>query len=69
MISAKLFRTAGVRAARYYSPGLWRLVAFPHPLGQEPVFTDYPETSLTLTSTTVLDSRLVVCEYRPKTPA
>jgi hypothetical protein len=34
--------------------------------GQEPVFTGYPETSLTLASTTVLDSRLVVCEYRPK---
>jgi hypothetical protein len=32
-------------------------------------FTGYPETSLTLTSTTVLDSRLVVCEYRPDTPA
>jgi hypothetical protein len=34
--------------------------------GQEPVFTGYPETSLTLASTTVLDSRLVVCEYRSK---
>jgi dihydrofolate reductase len=49
-----------------------RLVVFPHVLGQagqEPVFAGYPETSLDLTSTTVLDSRLVVCEYRPKTPA
>ncbi len=49
-----------------------RLVVFPHLLGQagqEPVFTGYPETSLTLTSTTVLDSRLVVCEYRPDRPA
>jgi dihydrofolate reductase len=49
-----------------------RLVVFPHVLGQagqEPVFASYPETSLDLTSTTVLDSRLVVCEYRPKTPA
>jgi dihydrofolate reductase len=50
----------------------FRLVVFPHVLGQagqEPVFADYPETALTLASTTVLDSRLVVCEYRPKTPA
>ena len=49
-----------------------RLVVFPHVLGQagqEPVFTGYPETSLTLASTSVLDSRLVVCEYRPNTPA
>ena len=49
-----------------------RLVVFPHVLGQagqEPVFASYPETSLDLTSTAVLDSRLVVCEYRPKTPA
>jgi dihydrofolate reductase len=49
-----------------------RLVVFPHVLGQagqEPVFTGYPETSLKLTSTTVLDSRLVVCEYRPGIPA
>jgi dihydrofolate reductase len=48
-----------------------RLIVFPHVLGQagqEPVFTGYPETSLTLASTTVLDSRLVVCEYRPDTP-
>ena len=48
-----------------------RLVVFPHVLGQaghEPVFAGYPETTLDLTSTTVLDSRLVVCEYRPKTP-
>jgi riboflavin biosynthesis pyrimidine reductase len=49
-----------------------RLIVFPHVLGQaghEPVFTGYPETSLTLASTAVLDSRLVVCEYRPNTPA
>lgn len=49
-----------------------RLVVFPHVLGQaghEPVFTSYPETRLTLASTTVLDSRLVVCEYRPDIPA
>jgi dihydrofolate reductase len=49
-----------------------RLIVFPHLLGQagqEPVFTGYPETSLTLTSTTVLDSRLMVCEYRPDIPA
>jgi dihydrofolate reductase len=49
-----------------------RLVVFPHVLGQagrEPVFAGYPETGLDLTSTTVLDARLVVCEYRPKTPA
>ncbi len=49
-----------------------RLAVFPHVLGlagREPVFAGYPETSLDLTSTTVLDSRLVICEYRPKTPA
>jgi dihydrofolate reductase len=49
-----------------------RLIVFPHVLGQaghEPVFTGYPETSLDLASTTVLDSRLVVCEYRPSIPA
>jgi dihydrofolate reductase len=49
-----------------------RLVVFPHVLGQsgrEPVFVDYRETSLTLASTTVLDSRLVICEYRPNLPA
>ena len=49
-----------------------RLVVFPHVLGkvgQEPVFAGCPETSLSLASTTVLDSRLVVCEYRPNSPA
>jgi dihydrofolate reductase len=49
-----------------------RLVVFPHVLGQaghEPVFTGYPETSFTLASSTVLDSRLVVCEYRTNIPA
>ena len=49
-----------------------RLVVFPHVLGQagqEPVFAGYPETNLSLASTTVLDSHLVVCEYRPKLPA
>lgn len=49
-----------------------RLVVFPHVLGQagqEPVFAGYPETSLSLASTTVLDSRLVVCEYRRGIPA
>ena len=49
-----------------------RLIVFPHVLGQagqEPVFTGYPETSLTLASTSVLDARLLVCEYRPDTPA
>ena len=49
-----------------------RLVVFPHVLGQsgrEPVFAGYPETSLTLVGTTVLDSRLVICEYRPNLPA
>jgi len=48
-----------------------RLVVFPHVLGkagQEPVFAGYPETSLTLASSTVLDSRLAVCEYRPDIP-
>jgi dihydrofolate reductase len=49
-----------------------RLIVFPHVLGkagQEPVFAGYPETSLTLVSTIVLDSRLLVCEYFPDTPA
>lgn len=49
-----------------------RLVVFPCVLGragQEPVFAGYPETTLDLTSSTVLDSRLLVCEYRPKAPA
>ena len=49
-----------------------RLIVFPHVLGkagQEPVFAGYPETSLALASTTVLDSRLLVCEYRPDTAA
>jgi dihydrofolate reductase len=49
-----------------------RLVVFPHVLGQagqEPLFAGYPETSLNLASTTVLDSRLLVCEYRPGIPA
>ena len=49
-----------------------RLVVFPRVLGQaglEPVFASYPETGLDLTSPAILDSRLVVCEYRPKMPA
>jgi dihydrofolate reductase len=49
-----------------------RLVVFPHVLGQagrEPVFADYPETGLTLVGTAVLDSRLMICEYRPGSPA
>jgi len=49
-----------------------RLIVFPHVLGsagREPVFTGYPETSLDLASITVLDSRLVVCEYRPNIAA
>ena len=46
-----------------------RLIVFPHLLGEsgkEPIFADYPETSLSLIKSTVLDSRLVVCEYQPK---
>jgi dihydrofolate reductase len=49
-----------------------RLVVFPHVLGQagrESVFAGCPETGLTLAGTAVLDSRLVVCEYRPGSPA
>lgn len=49
-----------------------RLAVFPHVLGQsgrEPVFAGYPETGLTLAGTTVLDSRLLICEYRPNPPA
>lgn len=48
-----------------------RLVVFPLVLGKsgrEPVFAGYPETSLTLASTTILDSRLMICEYRPDLP-
>jgi dihydrofolate reductase len=49
-----------------------RLTVFPHVLGQvgrEPVFAGFTETSLTLASTTVLDSSLMICEYRPGSPA
>ena len=49
-----------------------RLVVFPHVLGSagdQAVFAGYHETSLDLISTTVLDSRLAVLEYRPATSA
>jgi dihydrofolate reductase len=45
-----------------------RLVVFPHVLGetgQKPLFAGWPETGFSLTSTSVLDSRLVVCDYHP----
>jgi dihydrofolate reductase len=45
-----------------------RLVVFPLILGdagREPFLAGYPKTSLELTETRVLDSRLVVMEYRP----
>ena len=45
-----------------------RLMIFPltvGPDGREPAFAGYPRTGLTPTSTTVLDGRLLLLEYRP----
>lgn len=45
-----------------------RLAVFPHILGSagsEPMFGGYGETSLTLAGTTVLDSDILMLEYRP----
>lgn len=44
------------------------LMAFPLVLGsagREPVFAGYPQKSLELIDTKVLDSRLILLEYRP----
>jgi dihydrofolate reductase len=45
-----------------------RLTIFPLVLGsagREPIFAGYPETRFELIDTQVLDSRLIVLEYRP----
>jgi dihydrofolate reductase len=45
-----------------------RLMVFPIILGsagREPIFVGYPQTSLELIDTKVLDSRLILLEYRP----
>jgi dihydrofolate reductase len=45
-----------------------RLIVFPVILGdagREPIFAGYPQGSLELVDTNVLDSRLVLLEYRP----
>jgi len=46
-----------------------RLMVFPQVLGasgQEPVFADLPDLNLDLNSTSVLDGRLVLLDYRPQ---
>jgi dihydrofolate reductase len=45
-----------------------RLMVFPLILGQtgrEPIYSDYPRVPLELINTKVLDSRLILLEYRP----
>jgi riboflavin biosynthesis pyrimidine reductase len=45
-----------------------RLMVFPLILGnngREPIYAGYPQTGLELIDTKVLDSRLIVLEYRP----
>jgi dihydrofolate reductase len=45
-----------------------RLVVFPHVLGEagrKPLFAGWPETGFSLTSTSVIDARLLVSEYQP----
>jgi len=45
-----------------------RLMVFPLILGstgREQIYTSYPQTGLELIDTKVLDSRLIVLEYRP----
>jgi hypothetical protein len=39
--------------------------------GREPIYAGYPQVSLELIDTKVLDSRLIVLEYRParRTPS
>jgi dihydrofolate reductase len=46
----------------------FRLMVFPLILGsagREPIYADYPQTGLELIDTKVLDSRLLLLEYRP----
>jgi len=46
----------------------FRLMVFPLILGsagRDPIFVEYPRTSLELIATKVLDSRLILLEYRP----
>jgi len=46
----------------------FRLMVFPLILGEngkEPIYADYPRLPLELVNTTVLDSRLLLLEYRP----
>jgi dihydrofolate reductase len=46
-----------------------RIMTFPLTLGEagrEPAFAGYPRAGLELVATTVLDSRLVLLEYRPR---
>lgn len=48
-----------------------RLMVFPLILGdagQEPIYSDYPRMPLELMRTKVLDSRLILLEYRPAKP-
>lgn len=48
-----------------------RLIVFPVILGvvgREPIYAGYPRTGLELIDTKVLDSRLIVLEYRPVRP-
>lgn len=48
-----------------------RLLVFPQILGatgREPIFPDLPDIDLDLVETRVLDSRIVVLEYRPNPP-
>jgi riboflavin biosynthesis pyrimidine reductase len=45
-----------------------RLMVFPVILGtagREPIYANYPRTGLELIDTKVLDSRLILLEYRP----
>jgi len=47
-----------------------RLIVFPLILGEtgkEPIYVDYPRLPLELVGTKVLDSRLILLEYRPAT--
>jgi riboflavin biosynthesis pyrimidine reductase len=49
-----------------------RITIFPLLLGdagREPIYVGYPRASLELIDTKVLDSRLVMVEYRPATDA
>ena len=48
-----------------------RLIVFPVILGvvgREPIYAGYPRTGLELIDTKVLDSRLIILEYRPVRP-